>query len=333
MVQPAERRLVTEAAMMDTQTRAALGVASATRGSISSPVNLDALRNPEDIGPFAARAENLPGAPEWITGNPVVNVEVLRNSTNGIVQRLTWSGGMAFRTAFDSESWRDWVLVPPAPVVSTDRYADVQDGQTLYVIDPQVAGYNFLSYPNGVSQYPADVGGGWTQNEDANLLGGRGICHAGGQGISVLAWDLFDTFTDGDILTRQAFDPVGTGLNSALVARISHDGEGHSGYSVFIGEISGQTRVGFQRLDSGSRTTLQSQAVDVAAGDATWIRFNLTGDLLRARVWVDGEAEPSGWDISVLDDTYTSGRVGFRSGTITYAWDVLSINTRGGMAL
>lgn len=304
-----------------------------TRGSVSTLTDLDELREVENIGVFAARAENLLGAPEWIKGNPVVNVEVLRNSTNGIVQRLTWADGIAWRTAFDSTTWRDWVLIPPAPVVSTDRYTELRDGQTLYVIDPQMAGYNFSSYPAGVSQYPADVGGGWTQNNNSDLLDGRGIRHHGAQGISVLTWDHIESFTDGDILTRQAFDPVGTGLNSALVARISHDGSGHSGYSCFIGSISGQTRIGFQRLDSGTRTTLQSQAVDVAAGDAAWIRFNLDGDLLRARVWVEGEAEPEGWDVSVLDDTYTSGRVGFRSGTISYAWDVLSINTRGGMAL
>src|SRR5690625_716936 len=113
-----------------------------TRGSVSTLTDLDELREVENIGVFAARAENLLGAPEWIKGNPVVNVEVLRNSTNGIVQRLTWSGGIAWRTAFDSTTWRDWVLIPPAPVVSTDRYTELRDGQTLYVIDPQVAGYN-----------------------------------------------------------------------------------------------------------------------------------------------------------------------------------------------
>lgn len=47
----------------------------------------------------------------------------------------------------------------------------------------------------------------------------------------------------------------------------------------------------------------------------TWyrLRFQCIGGVLRARAWLDGGTEPSGWHVNAADTTYTSGGMGVRA--------------------
>ena len=47
-------------------------------------------------------------------------------------------------------------------------------------------------------------------------------------------------------------------------------------------------------------------------GQAYWLRLKAAGAILQARTWIDGDTEPTGWDINVTDSTHTgAGWFGF----------------------
>lgn len=47
-------------------------------------------------------------------------------------------------------------------------------------------------------------------------------------------------------------------------------------------------------------------------GQAYWLRLKAAGSILQARTWIDGDTEPTGWDINVTDSTHAgAGWFGF----------------------
>lgn len=308
---------------------------------ISSPTDFNAYRTASHVGDYVVRADNMLGGPP-IQGNPLLTVEVVWGISNGVIQRAASQLESWWRSAASSEAWGEWKRLVtaeevddlgPAPIIATDRYpsAPMVEGQMLYVIDEAHRAYDFSSWPAGVTRAPEAVGGNWILNNQSDLLGGRGIVQNGG-GISTILWDKASNFRDGDILTRIARRVYGQNANSSLVARVTHNGTTTSGYCAYLYISSGEVRAAIARRDNGVFTELTAQAINVGVLDEIWMRFNLDGGNLRLKAWKRGTREPSTWLLSAQDTTYEQGGVGFQSGTIGTAWDVLSINESGGPA-
>lgn len=66
------------------------------------------------------------------------------------------------------------------------------------------------------------------------------------------------------------------------------------------------------------------------AGTYFWVRLQAIGTAVKARVWLDGEAEPGSWLISVTDSAVTTGAPGVGSngdGDASMEWDFVSVST------
>ena len=63
----------------------------------------------------------------------------------------------------------------------------------------------------------------------------------------------------------------------------------------------------FLRICRGkaSRVILGSHAHTISAGNWYWVRFRVDGNSLKAKIWDDGAAEPTSWDIDITDSTLT----------------------------
>lgn len=305
-----------------------------SHGVKTEPTDLDALRGPSDMGTFAVRLSNTINGPDdplltGASGDPLLNVLVERNASNGVVQHVTTAVGSWYRHGNTSNTfyaWRRSLDERDFPVVSTNRYASLVEGQTLYVVDENQAAYDFAgAWPNGFARI-GGIGGAWILNTDPALLGGRGVRHAGAGGFSVTVWGETAGFTDGDVLVRHQKTNINEFNNGSLAVRAHADGGSFSGYHVFVVYISGEYRLSIARIDQGTSTTLQYALIDMEQGKPIMLRFNCEGSALRAKAWIEGTREPETWTVTTQDSTYSTGAVGFRASSNNTAFDVLSVS-------
>ena len=148
---------------------------------------------------------------------------------------------------------------------------------------------------------------------------------ANAKGIAVMP-----ATTDAEVLMSFRYSETTTAARFAVWLRASGDWtaasaiEPNDGYGlVFTNNSDG---VFIQERNSGSPTNLTSS---IAAAEVTtstqWLRFRVEGDQLQARVWTDGQTEPSTWEITATDSTITAGGVlqaGFRRVTGTAQRDL-----------
>ncbi len=66
------------------------------------------------------------------------------------------------------------------------------------------------------------------------------------------------------------------------------------------------------KIVSGTKTTLASQAGAVSAGTFYWLRVRVQGSSLYARLWADGSSEPGTWTLGPITDSAitAAGKVG-----------------------
>ncbi len=75
--------------------------------------------------------------------------------------------------------------------------------------------------------------------------------------------------------------------------------------------ITGTTLV-VQKKVNGATTIIGSVPFTATAGTSYTLRFRVVGTTLFARVWQTGTTEPTTWQITVTDTTFSSGFCGLR---------------------
>jgi hypothetical protein len=75
--------------------------------------------------------------------------------------------------------------------------------------------------------------------------------------------------------------------------------------------INGTTLV-VQKKVNGTTTIIGSASFTATAGTSYTLRFRVVGTSLYARVWQTGTTEPTSWQITVTDTTFSSGYCGLR---------------------
>lgn len=101
------------------------------------------------------------------------------------------------------------------------------------------------------------------------------------------------------------------GYMSAIAARWRGTGytDGSGYYCVFYYEDNDDDPIlALVESTDGDWTWLDTEAIPVQ-GD-TWLKCDMTGSTLRAKVWAVGTTEPSTWDLEETNVTHTSGRSG-----------------------
>lgn len=95
-----------------------------------------------------------------------------------------------------------------------------------------------------------------------------------------------------------------------------YDYSDDSGYTLSLLPESGGV-MAISRFDQGVMELLAYVVTPITCGQEYWVRFELSGDLLGAKVWTGDPAnEPANWMVTVYDSTY--GDPGY-AGLI--AWD------------
>lgn len=181
----------------------------------------------------------------------------------------------------------------------------------------------------------ADTGGAWTHTSAGSfsVSGGTGnLSMAAGSGPSAYLNGV--SAQDVDLLSALRYDkPATATIYSSMVARRI----GTSDYRVKVRSASGSTSLDLVRTVSGTETVLASTVVPgfvMTPADTINLRFQAVGSgttTLRAKVWLNGAAEPAAWTLTTTDTTaalQAPGAVGFYSylpGSATNAPIVLSI--------
>lgn len=136
---------------------------------------------------------------------------------------------------------------------------------------------------------------------DAALIGGQWLNTRGGGGTTpkVAAWDEPGTPADVEVLVKLRENGCGAAV------RI---GDENNNYHVYL-------PVGFtprlrKRVGSSYTQLANLGGNDVAADTWYWARFRCIGTQLQARVWIDGDPEPTTWQADVADSDLASGYVG-----------------------
>lgn len=92
----------------------------------------------------------------------------------------------------------------------------------------------------------------------------------------------------------------------------------------FIALYSGDNGLLFAKLTSGSYSFIQAGNFTFSTGVYYWIRTVMSGNHLQARVWQDGNSEPSTWTIDTTDTTYTTaGQFGMSCNTFQTSSDTV----------
>lgn len=148
----------------------------------------------------------------------------------------------------------------------------------------------------------------------------------------MLSWDDIDADPNRDnveILSKFKTSST-TNAQNHLRVRGSGSSGSETAYGFFMGLNSGTITV--NKLVSGSGTTLGTDSFSWSTGTYFWVRFRVNGTSLKARIWEDGDIEPSTWNIEVSDSSISGvGWAGFGAFTSSgnRDFDFVSIATNG----
>ena len=76
----------------------------------------------------------------------------------------------------------------------------------------------------------------------------------------------------------------------------------------------------------GSATGLVSSTFTFDDSEYYTLKVSVVGDDLSAKIWQTSEAEPADWDITVVDTSYTQGKIGVTTTTNTTSFDNVAVN-------
>lgn len=100
----------------------------------------------------------------------------------------------------------------------------------------------------------------------------------------------------GDSLAEFSFSAVG---HQGAYLAMDFCGDTSCGYQARVDSTSNALQIA--RRTGGSSTIKVSTGYTVAAGQKYWLRFNVSGGATKLRVWKDGTAEPSTWNLTWTD--------------------------------
>ena len=129
------------------------------------------------------------------------------------------------------------------------------------------------------------------------------------------------------LLMQDGSIPTSSGISIAVVGR--GDASDGDGYMAGLDNSADQFQIKHNNSVLGSASWTES------SGEYFWVRFRLNSTSLDAKIWVDGDAEPGSWDISITDSTNTAaGYQGFyqrRHGGTKHC-DYFAVGTAGDTA-
>jgi predicted phage tail protein len=166
---------------------------------------------------------------------------------------------------------------------------------------------------------------GWASQWDANVTAlvtaqaslpeGQGplVDKTTATGDAFFAWNSSDS--DGEVLAliRPDTDSGTTDNAIGVILRGTGNNVSKTGYRAALNSASAgsRDRIEISKWVNGTFTFLANATFAWATGTNYWIRFRARGTSLRAKVWEEGDPEPSSWMVTATDSDVTGpGRVG-----------------------
>lgn len=122
-------------------------------------------------------------------------------------------------------------------------------------------------------------------------------------------------FSDGQALVLMK--GLSTGFDNSVIIRSAlFNSVGSRNYYAF--DVLGSV-LRITKYVSGTRTVLQEVSNSISVTAQFWVRLETTSTNVRGRIWADGNAEPSIWNIEVTDSSITGpgfAGLGVYSGTV-----------------
>jgi hypothetical protein len=179
---------------------------------------------------------------------------------------------------------------------------------------------------------PASMGIQETAN--SNATGGRWLRQTEeGAAQEFVQWtevpDAQDVTITAKIFPRNLFG-AGTNFRSGVVARGGGNAGNANGYTWSFGQDGGSTVLRLRKVVNGTFTTIATTSTGVwSVGDWHWVKLQCEGSTIRAKVWEDGNAEPSGWTVEETDLDLTIGGVGIHTNSGAFnsdnIWDSFEV--------
>ena len=200
---------------------------------------------------------------------------------------------------------------------------------------PSSTQITFTEYPLGApagwteTAYPANSD--WQIVADATAADGRVLRNVTTTtNRHILRYNaIADSTTEQEVLVKlRVADDDGRGPGIAL--RHTMNGTAESAYVAYLRTTGNQLEI--NRFVNGGWGFVGAQNVTLDPGVWYWIRFRASGTALKAKVWVDGTAEPA-WGVQVSDANLTAGSAGvyaYEPNTVDY--DAFSFAGQGGTA-
>ena len=194
----------------------------------------------------------------------------------------------------------------------------LEDPQARVTTDAPVTCWtDFSEYPVGlltandwVTGFRSGTTDEWEVVEAAGTTGGKmaRFDNPTATDGEAAVWDCVPDVSGGEVVGRfRVIDTRQRFVGPILRARTDAEGGGR-GYHAPLGSLGLSFRL--VRLDGTDEVVLADSGLSQENDTWYWIRFRIEGSLLRAKIWQDGTAEPSGWTLETIDDTYASGRAG-----------------------
>jgi hypothetical protein len=174
----------------------------------------------------------------------------------------------------------------------------------------------------------------WSTMEDSNTVskiqtdssatGGKVWYHDPGNSDDFILWDSISA-TDIEIVCR--FKLTENQYLFGLVGRMNNE----FGYS---SQTDGFVAPAIRRWDNSDYTILGSGSIASVLGEFAWIRLRINGSTINSKYWFDTNSEPSNWQVTVTDSTYSgSGGAGiFQFRDRKCEIDIFGVGTDGSTA-
>jgi PKD repeat protein len=194
----------------------------------------------------------------------------------------------------------------PVTLTVTDDRAGTASTSSTVVVTPVLARDSF-SREVASGWGAAELGGTWTTGGTASVTSGAGVLTAAAGRSSIATLPVSRT----DIAVQATVQVPSATTGGGTYASIGGQRNGTSDYRVKVWmRPTGDSQATLVRVVNNVETTLASYSIpnSAAAGTAITVRFDLSGastgtTALRAKVWVAGTTEPTGWNLQATDST------------------------------
>lgn len=202
---------------------------------------------------------------------------------------------------------------------------------------------DFSHYPTGAQ--PSDWVKRWnTGAETWNVLadgaaaGGKLLQSSiAAQDDRVLSWNLVDGTQNIELVAKVRTSSV-TAYQNHLHLRGSGTGSSKGSYYLVLYQNTTSTYMILEQWFNNTYYSIQTVTKPLSPNTWYWMRFRANGNVLQAKMWADGTAEPAGWDIAYTDSTGTANNGAGWAGVGGYStaglrdFDVIGVGTNGDTA-